>query len=97
MIGANTGLKIGSNELLKSAIHKSLTYAITELGLPEFSQVRFTREISPLLRNPLSTIEDSEATRVKLGNPRCVVRSSPQRSGTTIRWCCTFEVLSGGP
>jgi hypothetical protein len=66
VIGANTGLKIGSNELLKSAIHKSLTYAITELGLPEFSQEQFTREISPLLRNPLSTIEDSEATRVKL-------------------------------
>lgn len=66
MIGANTGLKIGSNELLKSAIHKTLTYAIRELGLPEFSQEQFSREISPLLRNPLSTIEDSDETRTKL-------------------------------
>lgn len=80
MIGANVGLKLGSNELLTSAIRKSLTYAIMELGLPEFSQEQFDREIRPLLRNPLSTIEDSEATRIKFWKSIFAVRSSPQRS-----------------
>lgn len=47
-----------SNPLVKSIIHTSFGRAVKELGLPNFAQATFVKEIPPFLRSPDSMFED---------------------------------------
>lgn len=58
--------QMASNPLVQSIVHASFKRSIKELGLPDFSQERFSTEIPAFLRLPNSLFEDTPETRQKL-------------------------------